>query len=213
MVIAIDGPSGVGKSTVARAVADRLGVAYLDTGSTYRAATLVAIEAGVDPHDEEAVLAALVERTIDYDDRGIVLDGEPVAEQIRSEAVTGAVSAVSALPAVRTAIVEVQRRWVAAHGGRAVVEGRDIGTVVFPDASPKVFLTASPLVRAQRRALDAEAGGRPVEEIAAALAERDEADSTRATSPLRPAADATIIDTGDLSIEAVVTTIVDLVGV
>jgi cytidylate kinase len=210
VVIAIDGPSGVGKSTVSQAVAMALGLAYLDTGATYRAATLAILDAGVDMADEEAVLAELECHSVDYDDRGIVLDGESVAFNVRSDAVTTSVSVVSAHPRVRAEIVEIQRRWVEHHDGDAVVEGRDIGTVVFPNAPVKIFLTASPEVRAKRRAGDSEAGGRSVEDIAASLAARDEADSTRQASPLRAADDAVVIDTSDLTIGEVIEAIVTL---
>jgi cytidylate kinase len=211
VVIAIDGPSGVGKSTVSRAVAASLGLAYLDTGATYRAATLAVLDAGVDVYDEAAVLEELQRHSVDYDDRGVILDDESVAIKVRSDAVTANVSVVSAHPLVRSEIVDIQRRWVGHHEGAAVVEGRDIGTVVFPKALTKVFLTASPEVRAQRRAGDAEAGGRSVSDIAVELAARDEADSTRKASPLRAAEDAVVIDTGDLTIDQVVETIVKLV--
>jgi cytidylate kinase len=211
VVIAIDGPSGVGKSTVSKAVASSLGLAYLDTGATYRAATLAVLDAGVDVHDEAAVLIELQRHSVDYDDRGVILDGESVALKVRSDAVTADVSVVSAHPLVRSEIVEIQRRWVGHHEGGAVVEGRDIGTVVFPEALTKVFLTASPEVRAQRRAGDAEAGGRSVSDIAAELAARDRADSTRKASPLRAADDAVVIDTGNLTIDQVVEAIVKLV--
>lgn len=210
MVIAIDGPGGVGKSTVSRAVADRLGLAYLDTGSTYRAATVVALRHGIDADDEPAILQALTEHTIDYDERGILLDGEPIAAEVRSSAVTDAVSAVSAHPRVRQAIVELQRAWVAAHDGRSVVEGRDIGTVVFPDAPVKVFLTARPDVRAARRAGDAEAAEQSVDEVRQALEARDTADASRSSSPMRAADDAIVVDTSDLDIDEVVDRIVDL---
>ncbi|MCB1246631.1 MAG: (d)CMP kinase, partial [Acidimicrobiia bacterium] len=159
----IDGPSGVGKSTVAQAVARRLGLAYLDTGATYRAATLAALADGCAPTDELGILSVLERHSIDYDERGILLDGVSVAVDVRSEAVTAAVSAVSAHPRVRAEIVDIQRRWVERHHSHAVVEGRDIGTVVFPDAPVKVYLTASPLVRAQRRANDAEVGGQDID--------------------------------------------------
>jgi cytidylate kinase len=210
VVIAIDGPSGVGKSTVSRAVAASLGLAYLDTGATYRAATLAVLDAGVDVYDEAAVLEELQRHSVDYDDRGVILDDESVAIKVRSDAVTANVSVVSAHRLVRSEIVDIQRRWVEDRDGDAVVEGRDIGTVVFPSALTKVFLTASPEVRAQRRAGDAEAGGRSVSDIAAELAARDEADSTRKASPLRAATDAIVIDTGDLTIEQVVEAIVAL---
>lgn len=212
MVIAIDGPSGVGKSTVARRVAAQLGMAYLDTGATYRAATLAVLHAGVELSDEGAVLSELAGHHIDYDERGILLDGRSVAVEIRSAAVTAAVSAVSAFPLVRIEVVNMQRRWVADRNHHAVVEGRDIGTVVFPDAPLKIYLTATPMVRAMRRAGDAEAGGTSLQEVADALAKRDHADSTRIASPLRPADDAIILDTGDLTVDEVVARIITLVG-
>lgn len=208
MVVTIDGPSGVGKSTVSRTVADLLGIGYLDTGATYRAATLAAVRAEIDITSEEDLLAELANHSIDYTDLGIELDGEPVAIDVRSSAVTNAVSAVSAHPKVRAEIVDMQRGWVIDHGGDAVVEGRDIGTVVFPDAHLKIYLTASPLVRATRRAGDSEAAGKSIDEIAAEIAARDHADSTREASPLRPAVDALIIDTSDLTIAEVVAEIV-----
>jgi len=212
VVIAIDGPSGVGKSTVARRVAAQLGMAYLDTGATYRAATLAVLQAEVDLTDERAVLAELGDHRIDYDEDGVLLDGQSVALEIRSAAVTAAVSAVSAFPLVRTEVVNMQRRWVADRNHHAVVEGRDIGTVVFPDAPLKIYLTATPMVRAMRRAGDAEAGGTSLQEVADALAKRDHADSTRTASPLRPADDAVIVDTGDLTVDEVVARIIALVG-
>ena len=203
-MIAIDGPSGVGKSTVSRAVADQLGLVYLDTGATYRAATLAIVRAGADVRSESEVLSEVENHTIDYTEVGIMLDGESVASDVRSDQVTLNVSAVSAHPLVRAAIVEMQRRWVDDRGANAVVEGRDIGTVVFPDAPVKIFLTASPLVRATRRSGDAEADGKSVAEIAAEIEARDHADSTRKASPLRPADDALIIDTSELTIDEVV---------
>jgi cytidylate kinase len=208
VVVTIDGPSGVGKSTVSRAVADRLGIGYLDTGATYRAATLAAVRAEVDITSEENLLTELSDHSIDYTNVGIELDGESVSIDVRSNAVTSAVSAVSAHPKVRAEVVEMQRDWVRNRGGEAVVEGRDIGTVVFPDALLKIYLTASPLVRATRRAGDSEAAGKSVKEIAAEIAVRDHADSTREASPLRPAVDALIIDTSDLTISEVVDEIV-----
>ena len=211
MVVAIDGPSGVGKSTVSRAVADALGLAYLDTGSTYRAATLAVLDAGVDIDDEQAVLDVVRSHSIDYGDSGVLLDGVSVAEAVRTKRVTSTVSVVSAHPMVRSEIVAIQRRWVDHHAGTAVVEGRDIGTVVFPGTPHKIYLTARPDVRAARRALDGEAGGATVAEIAAELDARDIADSSREASPLRPASDATIIDTSDIGIAAVVHAILDVV--
>jgi cytidylate kinase len=208
VVIAIDGPSGVGKSTVSRTVAEQLDLVYLDTGATYRAATLAIVRAGVDVRSEVGVLSELENHAIDYSDAGIMLDGESVVSDVRSDQVTLNVSAVSAHPLVRAAIVEMQRRWVDNRGANAVVEGRDIGTVVFPDAPVKVFLTASPLVRATRRSGDAEADGKSVTEIAAEIEARDHADSTRKASPLRPADDALIVDTSELTINEVVERII-----
>ncbi|MEN8240002.1 MAG: (d)CMP kinase [Actinomycetota bacterium] len=212
MVVAIDGPSGVGKSTVSRAVADVLGLAYLDTGSTYRAATLAVLDAGVDISDERAVLEVVRAHAIDYDVSGVLLDGVSVAEAIRTDRVTTKVSAVSAHPEVRAEIVAIQRRWVVRHGGNAVVEGRDIGTVVFPDTPHKIYLTARPEVRAARRAGDDEASGATIDEIAVALRARDTADSSRAASPLKPADDATIVDTSDIGIDEVVDAIVSTIA-
>ncbi|NHZ70320.1 MAG: (d)CMP kinase [Proteobacteria bacterium] len=212
MVIAIDGPGGVGKSTVARAVARELALAYLDTGATYRAATVAVLAAGIEVADCDAILREVTARTIDYGSDGITLDGVPINDEVRSPGVTADVSAVSAHAPVRTHIVEIQRSWVDRHGGNAVVEGRDIGTVVFPNADVKVFLTARPEVRAARRAGDSESTGTTVSEIASALAARDNADSSRAASPLRPADDAIVIDTSDIDIGAVIDLILELVA-
>lgn len=210
MVIAIDGPGGVGKSTVSRGVAARLDLAYLDTGSTYRAATVAVLEAGLDVEDGDAILLLLNDHVIDYGDEGILLDGRSVAAEVRTDDVTSNVSAVSAHPSVRTRIVDMQREWVHRHGDAAVVEGRDIGTVVFPDTPVKVFLTARSDVRAARRAGDDEAAHIPIHEIQDKLEARDRKDSTREASPMKPAQDAVIVDTSDLTIDEVVQEIVDL---
>lgn len=212
MVIAIDGPGGVGKSTVSRRVAQLLGAAHLDTGAFYRAATLAVLEAGKDPTDHGAVQDVVARIDIGYDHGTVTLDGRDVTDLVRGDDVTGAVSAVSAIPEVRTLIVEAQRRWVAEHGEPAVVEGRDIGTVVFPDAALKVFLTADARTRAERRAGDAEADGVDIDELTRRLKERDRADSSRAASPLRPADDAVIVDTTMLTVEQVVTVVLGLAG-
>lgn len=212
MVVAIDGPSGVGKSTVSRALAAALGVAYLDTGSYYRAATHIALRSGAEPADETAVVAALSAADLTVVDGVLWLDGSDIAPSLRGPEVTAAVSVVAAHPLVRHRVVEMQRQWVAAQGGTAVVEGRDIGTVVFPDAAVKVFLTADVATRAARRSRDAEASGASVEQLREEMKQRDGADSRRAMSPLRPADDAVTIDTGSLTVAQVVGQILDLVG-
>ena len=211
VVVAVDGPSGVGKSTLARELADHLGIAHLDTGSYYRAATLAVMRAGIDPSDVDAVVSTARECSLDVLAGVMHLDGEPVGDEIRSDAVTGLVSQVSAYPALREVVVEQQRAWVARHGGEAVVEGRDIGTVVFPDADAKIYLTARPDVRARRRMGDAEAEGKTFEDLVADLTRRDAADSSREASPLRPAQDAMVIDTSDLTLAQVLVEAVAIV--
>jgi len=203
-VIAIDGPAGAGKSTVGRAVADRLGVGYLDTGAMYRAVTFAVLRRGVDPRDEEAVLgvAQTVEMTVG--EERVMVDGVDATREIRGREVTSAVSSVAANPAVRSLLVDAQRSWVVSRGG-GVVEGRDIGTVVFPNADLKLFVTASPRVRAERRV--AEAGG-DVDEMEASIIERDRLDSTRETSPLAVDPAAVTLDTSGLSIDEVVAAVV-----
>lgn len=211
MVVAIDGPGGVGKSTVARALADALDLPHLDTGSTYRAAAVAVLRTGGDPADPEAVVEAIDASMLEFRNGSVFLNGEDVSDAIRSAAATATSSIVAGHPAVRDRIVDLQRSWVEARGGSAVVEGRDIGTVVFPDAPVKIYLTASPEVRAGRRAGDSESAGRSVEEIAAELRARDHADSTREASPLRPADDAIVIDTDHLTQEEVVALALELV--
>ena len=213
--IAIDGPAGTGKSTLARTLAGRVGGAYLDTGAMYRVATLHVLREGIDPEDGEAVSAATADLPLEIGtDAGaerILLDSEDVSEEIRTAPVTANVSAVSAVAQVRENLVRLQRR-LAAGGGTVVLEGRDIGTVVLPDAEVKVYLTASPEVRARRRTDQDRAAGRAAEydEVLAAVIERDRKDSTRAASPLRPAADAVVIDTSDLPLEEVLDRLVAL---
>lgn len=211
MVIAIDGPGGAGKSTVARAVAARIGAAYLDTGAYYRAATLAALRAGVVDGPEDAILEVVAEARLDFAEGRMFLDGEDVSTDIRSPQVTATVSAVSAHPRLREAIVALQREWVAHCDGHAVVEGRDIGTVVFPDAPVKVFLDADEEVRARRRAGDAETEGRSVAEIVTQLQRRDQADSTREASPLKPADDAVVIDTTSYTVDQVAAIVLRLI--
>ena len=205
-VVAIDGPAGTGKSTVARELSRRLGLRHLDTGAMYRAVTWAVLDAGIDPADAEGAAGIARTARLDLDEGGVRVDGHDVTGAIRGPAVTAAVSAVSAHPDVRAALVARQREWVTSHGG-GVLEGRDIGTVVFPDAELKLYLTASPVVRAARRA--AESGG-DVHSVAADLARRDRADSSRAASPLQEAADAVVLDTSDLTPEAVVERILHL---
>jgi cytidylate kinase len=212
VVVTVDGPAGVGKSSVARAVAAALGVPHLDTGAFYRAVTLAVVRSGVDPADGAAALAVAATARLDYADGVMLLDGEPVTEAVRAPEVVALVSAVSAFPEVRRVVVDRQREWVSRRGGRAVVEGRDIGTVVFPAAPVKVYLVADAAERARRRARDPEAAGQAVEDIERQLRARDHADSTREASPLRPAEDAVTIDTTTLTLEEVVAVVLGLVA-
>ncbi len=206
-VIAIDGPSGTGKSSVAREVARRLGAGYLDTGAMYRAVTVAVLADGLDPADTEAVADRSASVTIDIatdpEIDSVYADGRDVTAVIRSAAVTAAVSAVSAVPAVRRRMVAAQRQL--SLRSTTVVEGRDIGSVVFPAARLKIYLTATPAARAARRAEQLGLSD-PLEvsALAEALRVRDELDSTRVESPLRPAQDAVLIDSTDLSQEDVV---------
>ncbi|MDP8973781.1 MAG: (d)CMP kinase [Actinomycetota bacterium] len=210
MLVAIDGPAGSGKSSVARAVAERLGVADLDTGATYRAVALAALGEGVDL-DDGAALAAIASG-VDLTASGVFYGGERIPEDaLRTPEVAAAASRVSAHPELREVLVDRQRaaaREAQAVGG-AVVEGRDIGTVVLPDAELKVFLSASPEERARRRALQS---GREeeLERIRKAMRTRDKRDSEREASPLRPAPGAVVLDTTGLSLEGVVSRVVEL---
>jgi CMP/dCMP kinase len=205
-VIAIDGPAGAGKSTIARLAASRLGIGYLDTGAMYRAVTALALHKGV-PVEDAAAVARLAEGCrLDISSDKVTIDGLDVTVEIRSARVTASVSRVAANPGVRAAMGAHQREWGIRHRG-GVLEGRDIGTVIFPDAALKVFLTASPRVRARRRAAET---GEDVDVIEQSIIERDRIDSTRATSPLAEANDAVLIDTSDMSIDDVVDRIVAL---
>ena len=202
-VVAIDGPAGAGKSTIAKELARVLQLPYLDTGAMYRGITCAALRRGVDPGDEAAVAQLAITTVLDITNEQLFVDGVDATSDIRGEAVTRAVSAVAANSDVRRELRERQRVWVAERGG-GVVEGRDIATVVFPDARLKVYLTASPLVRAQRRV--AQIGG-DVEQIARDIAERDHKDSTRVDSPLRESETAIVVDTSDRTIGDVVSQI------
>lgn len=210
-VVAMDGPSGTGKSTVARRLAAELGAAYLDTGAMYRAATLAVLRAGVTLDDAAQIADVVTSRHIDIStdpaNPSVRLDGVAVDAEIRSAPVTAAVSAVSAVAAVRSWLVAAQRALIG--DGGIVVEGRDIGTVVWPQAVAKIYLTATPAARAQRRA--GELGAADLESVAADIERRDRLDSSRAASPLAKAADAVEVDTTDLSIDDVVKRLVDIV--
>lgn len=208
-VIAIDGPSGSGKSTVARSVAERLGVDYLDTGAMYRAVAFAALRHDLDPGDDTAVAALAREIDLSVGPEGVIVDGIDGTVEIRGPEVTRAVSAVAANPAVRTELQRRQRDWATKHGG-GVIEGRDIGSVVFPDARLKVFLTARSDVRAGRRAQ--EVTDLDYETVAADLVRRDTADSQREHNPLTRAADAVEIETTDLSVDAVVDRVIALLA-
>jgi cytidylate kinase len=197
-VIAIDGPVGAGKSTVARALAARLGLSHLDTGAMYRSVALAALRRKLDPGDLDGVAALARDLDLTVDDR-VVLDGDDVTDAIRGPDVSGVVSQVAANPEVRTEMVRRQRAWVLDRDG-GVVEGRDIGTVVFPAADLKVFLTARDDARASRRRHD---------EDPEALARRDHLDSSRAVSPLAAADDALVIDSTSLTVEEVVDAILE----
>ena len=200
IIIAIDGPAGAGKSTIAKALAKNLGLRYLDTGAMYRAVTFAALETGILLEDEAAVavLAKSCEMSVTED--SVMINKMDATKAIRGSVVTKAVSLVATNSDVRNELRSRQRDWAIQNSG-GVIEGRDIGSVVFPDATLKVYLTASPIVRARRRV--AQDGG-DVDQIAAEIAERDQRDSTRADSPLTKTTDAVIVDTSDQTIEAVV---------
>lgn len=204
-VIAIDGPAGAGKSTVAKLVAEATGLPYLDTGAMYRCVALLSTRTGIDSSNESGVAA--IAESIDITFQGVQcwMNGEDVSQEIRSAEIASIVSIIAAQSPVRTAMRTQQQRWIQQQGG-GVVEGRDIGTVVFPNAELKVFLTASPEERASRRV--GQSGGN-LKEIAFNIAERDRIDSERVDSPLRPAGDAVVVDSTGLTITEVVDVIVD----
>jgi CMP/dCMP kinase len=203
-VIAIDGPAGSGKSTVARRLAERLGLDYLDTGAMYRAVTFAALRRGIDPDDGEPVVRLAETVDLDVSTAAVLVDGVDATIEIRGPEVSRAVSLVAANPAVRAEMVRRQREWAARRGG-GVLEGRDIGTVVFPEAALKVYLTARPEVRAERRA--AEVTDLDYETVAADMARRDALDQGRDDAPLRAAGDAVELDTSDLTVDEIVETL------
>jgi len=213
-ILAIDGPAGAGKSTTAMAIATALGFSYLDSGALYRCVALAALEAGVSPHDD-AALGSLASRVEIRQAAGgrFVLDGRDVTGEIRSPEVSQAASRISACPSVRQALVAIQRASVLPPG--TVAEGRDIGTVIFPDADLKIFLDAQPAERAKRRALELEArSAAPVSiaKVGEDMAERDRRDSTRKVAPLARADDALVMDTTSLTFDDVVARIVAAVA-
>jgi len=206
-VIAIDGPAGSGKSTVAKALAQRLELDYLDTGAMYRSVAFAALRRGIDPEEQDQV--AKVARDLDLrmtEDGTITVDGADATIEIRGPEVTRAVSIVAANPAVRDEMRQRQREWATRHDG-GVMEGRDIGTVVFPDAELKVYLDASPEVRASRRSK--EVAELAYETVASDLARRDALDQGRADSPLREASDALVIDTSTLTVDEIIAAVLD----
>jgi CMP/dCMP kinase len=216
VIVAVDGPAGTGKSSVSRGLARALRARYLDTGAMYRIVTLAVLRAGIDPAAQAAVAeaAAGVQLSVGYnpDEDRSYLDAEDVSSEIRGDEVTKAVSAVSSVPAVRTRLVDLQRT-LARGPGSVVVEGRDIGTVVLPDADVKVFLTASAETRARRRNDQNVAAGLP-DDYAGVLADvrrRDHLDSTRAVSPLRAASDALVVDTSEMTESEVIAHLLQLV--
>ncbi len=222
-IVAIDGPAGAGKSTASRRTAARLGFAMVDTGAIYRAVALAATRARIALDDGPALAALLPKLDIRFEppppstpgEPRILLDGEDVSALIRTPPMSLGASAVSAVPAVRAGLLELQRRLATAPGNRgAVLEGRDIGTVVFPDADLKFFLTASPEVRARRRHAELRARGDPstLAQVLGDQRKRDKDDSERRVAPLRPADDAIVVDTSDLPLEDVVDRIVAEAG-
>ncbi|MGV0428867.1 (d)CMP kinase [Corynebacterium tuberculostearicum] len=216
LILAVDGPSGTGKSTTCRALAKQLDAKYVDTGAMYRVATLAVLREGVDPADTAAVIAATANLPLgvsdDPDSTEVLLGGEDVSRVIREDEVTRNVSAVSAIPEVRENLVALQRK-LARQAHRAIVEGRDIGTVVLADAPAKAFMTASAEVRAQRRQTQNEKAGiaSDYETVLADVQRRDAADSSRKASPLRPAEDATLVDTSNMSPEDVLEALINVV--
>ena len=207
-VIAIDGPAGSGKSTVAQVLAARLNLHYLDTGAMYRAVAFAVIHQQIDIHDIEKVIQAAKSLDLQLTQESCVVNGIEATEEIRGQEVTLLVSQVAAVPEVRAEMVKRQRTWAEERNG-GVMEGRDIGSVVFPDASLKIYLTASEEVRAQRRAAEIEEGD--VASIAADIERRDTVDTQRSASPLMEAEDAIVVDTSEMTLEQVVDHVIELI--
>jgi cytidylate kinase len=208
IVISIDGPAGAGKSTVGRALAKHLGLEYLDTGAMYRAVAYAALRSGIPVTDDAAVAELARGLDLVVNEAGVLVDGEDATTAIRGRDVTAAVSAVAANTPVREELRARQRAWVAARGG-GVIDGRDIGSVVFPAATLKLYLTASPRVRAERRV--GEIGG-DLDEVEASIAERDRRDMTRIDGPLRAADGAVVVDTTGLTVDEVVDLVLTLLA-
>ena len=208
LIVTVDGPGGTGKSSVSREVARRLGLPHLDTGAFYRAATLVSMRAGVDPRDAGAVAQVVAEAQFDQEEGHMFLDGEDISNEIRAPEIEERVSEIAANPAVRQLLVAHQRAWADRHDHRAVIEGRDIGSVVFPDAEVKVYLDARPEVRARRRAIQS---GTDPGSVHSDLERRDRIDSSREASPLTIPPGAVFVDTSDLEFDQVVDQVVSLV--
>ncbi len=208
MIIAIDGPSGSGKSSTAKQVAKTMGFTYLDTGAMYRAVAVGVLRSGIDPFDENAVTEAVRSMSVSFKDELVFLNGDDVTFSIREDAANKAVTPVSANPEVRKLLVEKQREIAEDHD--IVMEGRDIGTVVFPDADVKIFLVADPDVRALRRMKESREN-MTLDEIKADLLRRDAKDSTRAHSPLKKADDAIEIDTSHLTFDEQVDKIINII--
>ena len=214
--IAIDGPSGSGKSTLAKRIARELSLVYVDTGALYRAVGLYALQAGADPSVSSQITALLpqIQLSLRYtkDGQRVILNGEDVSEQIRTSEVTAYASKVSAISSVRKFLLEIQKKM--ASDGNVVMDGRDIGTVIMPDADVKLVLEASPAQRAHRRYLELEAKGERVseEEVLAAVLQRDKADSTREIAPAVPAEDAIFIDNSQLDEEQTLSKALEIIG-
>jgi len=208
LIVTVDGPGGTGKSTVSRVVAQKAGLPHLDTGAFYRATTLAVLESGVDPTSATDVTPVVAALEMTQEAGRMYLNGRDGSTEIRNDDVTAWVSAVSAHPDVRALLVEEQRAWVREHGHRAVVEGRDIGSVVFPDAEVKIYLDASPQVRAERRARET---GEPLDYVLDDLNRRDRLDSTRTASPMTVPDGAVVVDTSELTFEQVVDRLLDVI--